>query len=61
MDKIIQLLQQTSVTHPIYNQHKYGIVSVLKQVATLLNNNPQIFNHSGILPPKNAETQGPLK
>ncbi len=59
MDKIITLLQQTSVAHPIYNQHKFGIVSAFKQVTALLNNNPRIFSQSGILPPKITESHGP--
>ena len=52
MDKIITLLQQTSVTNPTYSPHKSGIVSTFKQVATLLKNNPRIFSQSGIVPKK---------
>ena len=59
MDKIITLLQQTSVTHPIYSSHKSGIVSAFKQITTLLNNNPRILSQSGSVPEKVIKSHGP--
>ena len=59
MDKIITLLQQTSVSHPIYSPHKSGIVTAFKQVATLLNNNPRIFSPSNLLSKKIIPSHGP--
>ena len=59
MNKIITLLQQTSVTHPIYSSHKSGIVSAFKQIATILNNNLRIFSQSRSVPKQVIKSHGP--
>ncbi len=59
IDKIVNILQNKSITNLVYNLPKNTIIFSFKHISTLLNNNPKMFTPHKGLPPTTVPSNGP--
>ena len=59
MNKIIHVLLNTNITTSIYKHHKDDIIKAFKNISSLLNNNPQMFDTPASMTPKTVNANGP--